>query len=234
MIGVVGHRGAMAVCAENTLASFSRGVRDGAAAIELDVHLSADARLVVIHDAAVDRTAVGGRRQGVVAELTWAELQEVELGDGQRIPSLEAALGVISAEVHVEIKDPAAALQAAELVLREELQERVMLISFDTDTLAEMRRRSTRLRLGVITTQPTAAALAAVRSLDAVQLAAGSAHLDRELTHLLQARGVVVCGWPVRTEADLQQALAADVDLVTADDPGWCRERLDALAETRV
>ena len=234
MTRIVGHRGSMALCPENTLASFSRAERDGAAAIELDVHLSADARLVVIHDATVDRTAVGGRRHGVVGELTWAELQEVELGEGQRIPSLEAALGVLRTEVHVEIKDPAAALQAAELVLREELQDRVMLISFDVDALTEVRRRSTRLRLGVICTEPTAAALAAVRQLDAAALAAGSAHLDPDLTGRLQSAGVQVCGWPVRTEAELAQALGAGVDLVTADDPGWCRARLEALAEATV
>ncbi|WP_187368399.1 glycerophosphodiester phosphodiesterase [Ruania zhangjianzhongii] len=224
----------MAVCAENTLASFDRATRDGAVAIELDVRLSVDARLVVIHDAAVDRTAVAGRRQGVVAELTWAELQQVELGEGQRIPSLEAALGVVRTEVHVEIKDPAAALQAAELVLREDLQDRVMLTSFDVGALAEVRRRSTRLRLGVICTEPTAAALAAVRQLDAAALAAGSAHLDPELTGRLQSAGVQVCGWPVRTEGELAQALAAGVDLVTADDPAWCRERLAALAGAEV
>ena len=234
MTGVVGHRGAMAVCAENTLASFRRGELDGAAAIELDVHLSADARLVVIHDATVDRTAVGGRRHGVVGELAWAELQEVELGDEQRIPSLEAALGVTRAEVHVEIKDPAAALQVAELVLREELQDRVTLTSFDLGALAELRRRSTRLRLGVITTEPTAAALAAMADLDAGLLAAGAAHLDREVTGRLQAGGAQVCGWPVRTEAELGRALAVGVDLVTADDPGWCRARLEALAEATV
>ena len=234
MTRIVGHRGAMAVCAENTLASFSRAERDGAAAIELDVHLSADARLVVIHDHTVDRTAVGGRRHGVVAELTWAELQEVELGDGQRIPSLEAALGVMRTEVHVEIKAPAAAVPAAELVLREDLQDRVMLISFDLDALAEVRRRSTRLRLGVISTEPTTAALDAVRELQAVQLAAQPPFLTPELTGRLQSAGVQVCGWPVRTEEELQRALASGVDLVTADDPAWCSGRLAAVAGARI
>lgn len=234
MIRVVGHRGAMALCPENTLASFSRAERDGAAAIELDVHLSADARLVVIHDPTVDRTAVGGRQQGEVAELTWAELQEVELGDGQRIPSLEAALGVLRTEVHVEIKAPAAAVPTAELILREELQDRVILISFDLDALAEVRRRSTRLRLGVISTEPTRVALDGVRELAAVQLAAQCPYLTPELTGRLQSAGVQVCGWPVRTDEELGNALAAGVDLVTADDPAWCRDQLAALAGTRV
>lgn len=231
MTGVVGHRGAMAVCAENTLGSFLQGVRDGAAVIELDVHLSADSRLAVIHDATVDRTAVAGRTTGAVAALTWEELQEVDLGGGQRIPSLEASLEVVRAEVHVEIKAPSAAVPAAELVLREGLEDRVTLTSFDTAALAQVRRRSTRLRLGVISVQPTAEALAAVRELSADLFCVGVAHLDQTPVARLQAEGVAVCGWPVRTEEDLRTALAAGVDLVTADDVAWCRDRIAALTE---
>ena len=234
MTGVVGHRGAMALRTENTLASFLQAERDGAAAVELDVHLSADSRLVVIHDGAVDRTAVAGRTNGTVADLTWAQLQEVDLGHGQRIPSLEAALEVIRGQVHVEIKAPGAAAPTAELVLQEGLADRVTLTSFDAGGLAQARRRSTRLHLGVISVEPTPAALAAVRELDAGLLCVGVAHLDRALVQRLQGDGVAVCGWPVRTEEDLQRALRAGVDLVTADDPGWCRERVAALNEATV
>ncbi len=234
MTGVVGHRGAMALCTENTLASFLQAEQDGAAAVELDVHLSADSRLVVIHDGAVDRTAVAGRTSGTVADLTWAQLQEVDLGQGQRIPSLEAALEVVRGQVHVEIKAPAAAAPAAELVLQEGLVDRVTLTSFDAGGLAQVRRRSTRLHLGMIATRATPAALAAVRELEAGLLCAGLADLDRALVQRLQGDGVAVCTWPVRTEEDLQRALTAGVDLVTADDPGWCRDRITALTGAAV
>src|SRR5260370_19807838 len=88
-IWVVGHRGAMGHCPENTLASFERGLELGADWIELDVHLSADRALVVIHDATLDRTTNGPR---LVREHTLAELTALDAGDGQLIPTLDQVL----------------------------------------------------------------------------------------------------------------------------------------------
>src|SRR5882762_5874242 len=76
-VWVVGHRGAMGYCPENTLASFERGLELGADWIELDVHLSRDGALVVIHDETVDRTTNGS---GLVQEHTLAELKELDAG----------------------------------------------------------------------------------------------------------------------------------------------------------
>nr|WP_290370756.1 glycerophosphodiester phosphodiesterase [Ruania suaedae] len=230
---MVGHRGAAAVSAENTLTAFARGVADGADAIELDVHLSADGELAVIHDATLDRTAVGGRRTGAVRDLTWVQLQEAELAGGERIPSLAEALAAIDIEIHVEIKAPAAAEAVAELVRSSGLASRVTITSFDLDILATVRRMAPALAVGVISRAASPAALDAVRTLRAASLAVQVRHLDRAVVAHAHADGALVCGWPVLTTADVRSALAAGVDLVTADDPAWCRAELTALLTDR-
>src|ERR671938_442670 len=88
-VWVVGHRGAMGHCPENTLASFERGLELGADWIEVDVHLSRDGALVVIHDETLERTTNGS---GLVRERTLAELQRLDAGHGERIPTLEEVL----------------------------------------------------------------------------------------------------------------------------------------------
>src|SRR5579859_1474635 len=88
-VWVVGHRGAMGYCPENTLASFERGLELGADWIELDVHLSRDGELIVIHDESLERTTNG---HGLVRDHTLAELQALDAGDGQRIPTLDEVL----------------------------------------------------------------------------------------------------------------------------------------------
>ncbi|UFU08206.1 glycerophosphodiester phosphodiesterase [Ruania halotolerans] len=223
---VVGHRGAAAVSPENTLVSFARGIADGAEAIELDVHLTADGELAVIHDASVDRTAVGGRSTGAVAALTWAQLMEVELPHGQHIPSLAQALDAITVLVHLEIKALAAARLAAELVLDAGLGDRVTITSFQIDALREVREVAPTLAVGVISPAPTNEALDAVKELDAVSLALQVRHLDAALVQRLRADDVAVCAWPVLTPTDLRGALEARVAMVTADDPAWCRDQL--------
>src|SRR5919199_4154952 len=76
-VSVVGHRGAMGHCPENTLASFARALELGADWIECDVHLSRDGVPVVIHDETLDRTTSG---HGPVHAHTLAELKRLDAG----------------------------------------------------------------------------------------------------------------------------------------------------------
>ena len=86
------HRGASARAPENTLAAFGAALEDGAELVELDVHLTRDGRLAVIHDAETQRTT---GTAGVVAELSMSELRRLDAGRhkgpqwaGEQIPEL--------------------------------------------------------------------------------------------------------------------------------------------------
>lgn len=98
---VVGHRGAAGLKPENTLASFARAVDLGVDAIELDVHLTADQHLVVIHDARVDRTTSD---TGEVSAMTLDGIKRLDAGDGERIPTLDEVLGAVPVHVAVNIE----------------------------------------------------------------------------------------------------------------------------------
>src|SRR5215475_8610435 len=80
---IIAHRGSMAIEPENTLRSFRRARSDGADEIELDLRLSADGEVVVIHDATVDRTTDG---TGRVDAMSLDELRGLDAGLGERIP----------------------------------------------------------------------------------------------------------------------------------------------------
>ena len=85
----VGHRGARAYEPENTLRSFRKALELGVNAVELDVRRTKDGELVVIHDDKVDRTTNG---RGLVNELTLEEIEKLDAGKGEKIPTLEEAL----------------------------------------------------------------------------------------------------------------------------------------------
>jgi len=93
---VIGHRGAPAYAPENTMVSFEKALDLGADLLELDVQLSRDGELVVMHDADVSRTTDG---QGRIAELTLAQIRRLDAGAwfgadfrGQRVPLLSEVL----------------------------------------------------------------------------------------------------------------------------------------------
>jgi glycerophosphoryl diester phosphodiesterase len=86
---VVAHRGFKAVAPENTLAAFDAAAAVGSDYVELDVHVTRDGELVLMHDGKVDRTTNG---TGAVGDLTFAEIRKLDAGGGQQVPTLREAL----------------------------------------------------------------------------------------------------------------------------------------------
>jgi glycerophosphoryl diester phosphodiesterase len=152
---VVGHRGASAHAPENTLEAFRLGVEMGADAIELDVHLTADGQLAVIHDDTLDRTT---DRTGSVASLTMDQIREanpgynfVRPGDSGapfrarnlRVPALPEVLDWLPDDIGLVVEIKArAAVDAAVTALRDTKARsdgRVTLISFDEPAIERAR-----------------------------------------------------------------------------------------------
>ena len=134
---IIGHRGAAGLRPENTLAGFAYAVELGVDAVELDVQMSGDQHLVVMHDERVERTTDG---TGPVAEMALATLRCLDAGNGERVPTLEEVLDAIPARVgvHVELKGPGTAAPVARLAAA---RVRPMLVSsFDHGELASFRR----------------------------------------------------------------------------------------------
>ena len=102
------HRGGAAYAPENTLASFAEGLRRGADMLELDIHLSRDGELIVLHDHDLTRTTDG---RGYVHQRTVADLQRLDAGSwfdprfaGERIPTLEEVIAFVARRAYLTIE----------------------------------------------------------------------------------------------------------------------------------
>lgn len=156
-----GHRGASHDAPENTLAAFRLAALYGADGVELNVRLSADGEVIVIHNDAVDATTDG---TGLTEEKTLAELKELDAGSyfgpefaGERIPTLGEVFEAFGARllVNVELKGlsyKADGLEAAvaDLVVRYNMQGRVLISSSNPLRLHRMRRVAPHLPLGYL------------------------------------------------------------------------------------
>ena len=109
MVSIVGHRGGMGLWTENTIAGFKNAAALGVDFIELDVHLSSDDEVMVMHDVSLERTTLG---TGLVRNKTAEELTRIPIrnGDGECVATLStvlAALKPLSVGIGIEIKtDP--------------------------------------------------------------------------------------------------------------------------------
>jgi len=147
---IFGHRGAMANAPMNTLAAFQLAVEQGADGIELDVHLSQDEELVVVHDFTVDESTDG---RGDVMHLTLAELKRLDAGGwfsadfaDERIPTLDEVFAAFAGKLYfnVELKSRPAdgrALETAvaDCIRRHSMTEQTIVSSFDARRLQRFR-----------------------------------------------------------------------------------------------
>jgi glycerophosphoryl diester phosphodiesterase len=104
---VIAHRGASAHAPENTLAAFRAALAAGADWLEMDVQRTKDGRLIVFHDATVDRMTDG---TGRAADLTFDEIRTLRVGAGERVAAFEEVIRLAAstgARILPEAKDPA-------------------------------------------------------------------------------------------------------------------------------
>ncbi len=146
---VIAHRGASAYEPENTLRAFDLAIKQGAQMIELDLHLTRDGRVVVIHDATLDQTT---DLKGRIDQLTLDQVKRADAGKGERVPTLEETLDLTRgrARLYLEIKDPRAADQTLRLIRDRRCQPEVMLASFDLKLINQLGRQVRDIELGVI------------------------------------------------------------------------------------
>lgn len=212
----IGHRGVMGVEPENTLRSFVRAEHEGLDVIELDLHLSKDGALVVMHDAHVDRTTDG---KGPISDFTLAELRELDAGDGERIPVFEEVVDAVKAPIQAEIKDVAAARALADVLTSRDLLGRIDVISFHDEALAEIRTLLPSARTALVASRYGLDAIDRAHAVGARMLVLNIRRLTLELVERAHAADLKVIGWTVNTPDHLKLARGLGLDGGTTDFP---------------
>jgi glycerophosphoryl diester phosphodiesterase len=212
----IGHRGVMGVEPENTLRSFVAAERAGLDLIELDLHLSKDGALVVMHDAEVDRTTDGA---GPIAEKTLAELRALDAGRGERVPTFEEVLDAVRSPLQAEIKDVAAARALAEVMRRRDLVARVEVISFHDEALAEIARLVPGVRTALVASRYGLDVVERAVAVGATTLVLNIRRLTLEVVEHARKADLRIIGWVVNTQDHLRLVRALELDGATTDYP---------------
>ncbi|MCF7861446.1 glycerophosphodiester phosphodiesterase [Candidatus Woesearchaeota archaeon] len=126
---IIGHRGAPDIYFQNTMESFDTAIKLGADMIEMDVHLSADNHVIVVHDNRLDELA-GYKRQ--INKLTLKEIRKIRLKDGSRIPTLDDVFKRFKKRVlfMIEIKSISVTYPLVRLIEKHKISSKVIVSSF--------------------------------------------------------------------------------------------------------
>jgi glycerophosphoryl diester phosphodiesterase len=230
---VQAHRGASAIAPENTIAAFRAAAEQGAKWVELDVALSADGELIVIHDDSVDRTSSG---KGNLGKLTAAQIATLDGGSwfnpnyaGERIPTLGAviqALGEFALNINVEIKQHPHHQSLDQLVnavhaeiTRRPAHMQIMISSFDPECLKAMHRLAPDLELAMLWDRVPDNWEALLAQIPATSIHAHFKGLSIGLLEQTAAKGIKVRAWTSNDPLELVSFWRAGLTGVITDNP---------------
>ena len=239
---IIAHRGASAHAPENTLAAFVLAAEQDADAIELDVDLTRDGHVVVMHDATLDRTTDG---RGRVADLTLDEIRRVDAGAwksaefrGERVPLLEEVFEAVWHRllINVEIKGMSLRSRGLEakvaaLIEKHALLDRVIVSSFNPFALRRAKQIDSRLACGLLVAPDPPIFLRGTWLASLIPgLNARHPHhsqVTKAMVDQLHAQGLAVNVWTVNQAGIARAMTQAGVDGLIGDDPVLLRRTLE-------
>lgn len=247
---IMGHRGARGHAPENTLASFEKGIELGATMLELDIHLTLDGQLAVIHDPFMERTTDGS---GWVHEMTMAQIQALDAGSwfapefsGERIPTLQQVVDVAKGRAYLNIEVKTGGLKPNSIVyhdiiprltdvlLANDLKDQVVVSSFYIPYLVELKQRLPEVRVASVHQRAEADLIskATDAGFEAVHTTLSVA--DEAFVAQAHGQGVKVRVWTVNDAEDMQHALRLGIDGICTDYPDILVEQVRMLGTGEV
>ena len=219
----IGHRGAKGYAPENTLISFQKALDMRVDGIELDVHLSSDNQIVVIHDATVNRTTGGN---GDVNQLSLQELKALRIAGEHQIPTLEEVLNLIDGKIFINIElkgnhtaKPVAALIEKYVSEKNWRYDLFLISSFDWNALQEIHLMNPRIKLGVLTSTDIDLSVDFAQFIKAKSIYPHFHLLNIENTKQMQEHGFQVFAWTVNELEDIQKIKMFQVNGIITDFP---------------
>jgi len=218
MIEVTGHRGAAGLEPENTLRSIRKAIELGVDRVEVDVRVSKDGWLVVIHDETVDRTTNG---HGYVKDLTFHELRELDAGRGERIPTLEEVLKLTRGKVtlQIELKAAEATEPTVYLIERNKAEREVILTSFMHELLRKVHTINPVLRTGALFFDVQGDICQRAIDVHSEAIHVYYRNVDSKLVEEAHKRGLKIAVWNPDETEDMKKMISLNVDVIGTNRP---------------
>lgn len=219
----IAHRGAKAYEPENTLQAFQKALDLNSDGIELDVHLSSDEHIIVIHDETIDRTING---KGLVNDFSLAELKSFLIDGKLQIPTLNEVFDLVDKKclINIELKGLGTPSKVVSLI-EEYISEKnwnynhFIVSSFDWNMLEETSKLNPKIAIGVLTEENLDTALAFAETIKAKAINPDFQLLNEENVQQIQEKGFLVFPWTVNSKDDIQKVKSYKVDGIISDNP---------------
>ncbi|KOR24315.1 glycerophosphodiester phosphodiesterase [Clostridium sp. FAM 1755] len=238
---ILAHRGASAYAPENTMVAFKKAIDMNADGIELDVHLSKDGHIVIIHDEKVDRTTNG---KGEVKDFTLDELKKLDAGfwfsdkyEGERIPTLEELLKLINNTniyLNIEIKAgyriyPNIEEKVIDMIEKYKILDRVIISSFDHYSLVRVKEINLNIKTGMLYEAALYEPWDYARSIKVEALHPNYITLTKEFIDKANINNLQINPYTVNDENDMERLIKSKVTSVITNYPDKAHQIISKL-----
>jgi len=219
----IGHRGAKAYVAENTLESIQKALDIGVDMIEIDVHKCASGELWVLHDFTLDRTTDGS---GEIAKKSAKEIKELKIDGKYKIPLLTEVLDLIEGKcaINIELKGlntaaPVCKLISEKISLGKWKYTDFIVSSFQKNELFEVRNNNVHIHIAILSKASVPEAIELGKRLKASAIHPSLGIITRDNTKLSHEAGFKVNVWTVNEREDIRRMIDFGVDGIISDYP---------------
>ena len=227
------HRGSSLMAPENTMAAFTQAVYDMADYVELDVHLTADGVVVVMHDSSLKRTT--GFNQNIW-HTSYDKIQQLDAGSwfseeyaGEKVPTLEQVIDEVgqSVKLNIEIKynkrEQGLAKAVVDIIKRKGIEDRCIVTSSDYSVLTEVKKLDSEISTGYV----LSAAYGAFYSISYVDvISINYTFVNKALVDAIHKSGKEIYVWTVNSPSIVKSLANMGVDNIITDDPVMAREEV--------
>ncbi|PIN69248.1 hypothetical protein COV93_06235 [Candidatus Woesearchaeota archaeon CG11_big_fil_rev_8_21_14_0_20_43_8] len=213
---VIGHRGAGVHGFDNSIGSFKKAINLHADMIELDVRMTKDKKIIVIHDSKIDNNTDG---KGKVKDLTLCSIRKHKLKDGQDIPTLDEVLTSVGKKIilNIEIKAEGLERRLVHLLRKHDVLDYVIVSSFYQQALLKVKRMEPGIRTALLMFRFNLKNVLVAKKLHCFAVHPRSAKIHELLIDLAHIMGMKVYPWTIDKPKDMRILLRKDVDGIITD-----------------
>jgi len=228
---ITAHRGASTEAPENTVAAIKKSIEDLTDCIEIDVQLTKDGQLVLMHDSSTYRTTGVDAKIG---DMTYMELRQLDAGswyseeyEGEKIPSLWEVLQLVKgkADLNIELKPDdngsAMASEVVRLIEKAGMVDSCVITSFDYDALMKVKEKNPNIKVGYI----LSIAMGEFYDMSGVDFfSVNATFLSKRTVDAIHNSGKQVYAWTVNSNTSIKNLTNKGVDNIITDKPVLARE----------
>lgn len=223
----IAHRGCSSLAPENTYSAWVKAIETGADYFELDIQLSSDDSMMIMHDASVDRTTNGS---GSVSSMTYGQLRLLDAGSwfspeftGEKIPTFSEALelsktnGIVDIVAEIKTTDATIVPKVIAMIQAYGMQSRVIVSSFTYSQIAQCRSLDASIDIQLFGTI-TNAMIDQVALINGEWVGSGGT-ITQALIDYAHSKNVLFNGWTINTGSQMLALIALGIDGITTNFP---------------